>query len=328
MGLFLVIGLLAGFYMAWNIGANDLANAMGTIYGSGALKFKQIVILGSILNIGGAVLFGSMVVETIGKGLVSEITIEGAIACLLAAGVFITLATRFKMPVSTTHSVVGAVLGYGLISVGAGEVNWMVVSMVILAWVLSPLAGMGMGYLIYRFIRESALKKVENPSKAGKLYHFLHIMSSSYESFAHGSNDVANSVALLGVVFAGGLSAEESLSISPWVLLFGGIGIAIGLATLGRRVMDTIGKRITRMTYPRGYGAEFSAATTVLICSYFGMPVSTTHTSVGTVTGVGLARGSRRVNLRVLGKIVISWALTLPIAMAFSIAFYELLAVL
>lgn len=310
--ILLVAGLIAGFYMAWNIGANDLANAMGTIFGSGALKFKQIILLATVLNIAGAVFFGSRVVETIGHGIVSQLNPLAALSGLIAAGFFITLASWFKLPVSTTHSVIGALLGYGLINYGIGGVYWGTVIKVVLSWIISPLAGIGMGYIFYKFIKKQGLEKIEDRAKGENLYRLPQVLSSSYESFAHGSNDVANSVALVGVIIAGGVGAGSTVNIPTWVLLFGGVGIATGLATFGRRVMRTIGEKITIMTYSRGYTAEFSAATIVLIASYFGLPVSTTHTSVGAVAGVGLARGRENVNLKTLGKITISWILTLP----------------
>lgn len=324
---FLVIaGLAAGFYMAWSIGANDLANAMGTAYGSGALKFRQIVVLGSILNVTGAVFFGSRVVETVGHGIIPEITPLAAFSALLAAAIFVTLASFFRMPVSATHSVIGAILGYGLLELGFEGIQWTTVQQVILSWVLSPLAGIAMSFLLFTFIRKGGLEKRKNISRGEKAYHLPQIISSSYESFAHGSNDVANSVALVGVILAGGVSTGEAFSLSRSVLLFGGVGIAFGLVTFGRRVMDTIGRRITSMTYSRAYSAEFSAATVVLVCSYFGMPVSTTHTSVGTVTGVGLARGRGNVNLGTLGKILASWVITLPIAGLFCGGIFTLLS--
>lgn len=321
----IIAGLIIGFYMAWNIGANDLANAMGTIFGSGALEFKQIVIIASILNVSGALFFGSRVVGTVAHGIVSEMTPLAALSGLLGAGIFITLASWSKMPVSTTHSIIGALLGFGLVSGGVESIHWMTVGKVILSWVISPVAGIGMGYLMYKFIRKGGLEKLKDRHKGEKLYHLPHILSSSYEAFSHGSNDVANAIALVGVIFAGGLGANEVLEIPSWILLFGGVGIAIGITTFGKRVMSTIGKRITMMSYSRGYAAEFSAASIVLIASYFGMPVSTTHTSVGTVAGVGIGRGRENVNLKTLGKVTISWLLTLPLAGLFCVGIYKTL---
>ncbi len=312
--ILLISGLAAGFYMAWSIGANDLANAMGTLYGSEALKFRHIVIIAAPLNLAGAVFFGSRVIETIGGGLVSYISPLAAFSGLLAAAIFLTLATYFRMPVSTTHSIIGAILGYGLIEMGVEGVNWGTIFIVVSSWIISPLAGIGMGFIVHKFIRKYGLSKIRDISKEESLYFIPLIAGAGYESFANGSNAVANAVALVGVILANGVATGEEFIVPGWIVIFGGVGMVIGLVTFGERVMNTIGKRITRINNPRGYSAEFSAATIVLVCSYLGLPVSTTHASIGTVSGVGYARGREKVNPKTLGKIIISWALTLPIA--------------
>lgn len=323
MDLLLIVALVVAAYMAWNIGANDLANAMGTITGSGALPIRKVIFLAVTLNVCGAVFFGSRVVGTIAKGIVPSVSTLGALSALLGASIFITIATYLRMPISTSHAIVGAMLGYGII---AGlEVNWWVIVKIILAWVISPLLGIMIGYLVYMSIRKFVLDRTSDIKKAENSYRLLQIISSSYESFAHGSNDVANAVAPLAIILAGGFMPGVSLEIPTWILLFGGVGIGIGIAMWGHRVMKTIGKDITEITYTRGYAAEFSAATTVLMCSYLGLPVSTTHTSVGTVTGVGFARGLHAVSLRIVRNILISWIVTVPIAAAISASVFLIL---
>lgn len=312
--ILLISGLAAGFYMAWSIGANDLANAMGTIYGSGSMKFRDIIIIAAPLNMAGAVFFGTRVIDTIGRGLVTYISPLAAFSGLLAAAIFLTLATYFRMPVSTTHSIIGAILGYGLIEMGIEGVNWGTIFIVVSSWIISPLAGIAMGFLIHKFIQRFGLNKIKDISKEERLYFILLVAGAGYESFANGSNDLANAVALVGVILVNGIEAGEEFLVPEWVILFGGIGMVVGLITFGERVMETIGRRITRLNNPRAYSAEFSAATIVLICSYLGLPVSTTHASIGTVSGVGYARGREEVNPKTLGKIIISWGLTLPAA--------------
>ncbi|MDI6640663.1 MAG: inorganic phosphate transporter [Methanocellales archaeon] len=320
-------GLLAGFYMAWNIGANDTANEMATSVASGALTPRQAVAISATFNTLGAVFMGARVVSTIGKGIVPQVEPIGALCAVIAASVFVTLATWKNMPVSTSHSIVGAMLGYGLVSVGIAGINWFVMANVILAWVLSPLAGIAMGFFVFKFIRGLVLERIEDVSKAERVYTPLQIMSASYEAFATGSNDVANAIAPVAVIMAGGFASE--LKVPIWLLAFGGIGIAVGTLMWGYKVMETIGKRITGdITPTRGFAAEYSAATVVLVCSYLGMPVSTTHASVGTVTGVGFAGGLSAVNLRIVGRIIAYWLLTVPIAALFAMALFNLYMVM
>jgi PiT family inorganic phosphate transporter len=313
--------LAAGFYMAWNIGANDLANSMGDIVGSRALTLKQVIILAGTLNVLGATFWGWKVTKTVGKGIVpigqieSELLVIGALSILLGAGILITLATWLKLPVSTTHSIVGAVLGFGLVnviikSIAFSQIKWIILLKVVLSWILSPLAGALLAFIIYRILRKVLLDRTLNIEKLEGIFRYFVIASSGYQSFSHGSNDVANAIAPLMMIFGLG----EGSYVPRWILFFGGMGIAIGLATWGYRVVWTIGKRITELTPTRGFSADMAAASTVFFCSALGMPVSTTHTLVGAVIGIGLARGLSLVNLRTIRDIFISWILTVPIA--------------
>jgi PiT family inorganic phosphate transporter len=394
---FLGGALLVSFYLAWNIGANDLANAMGTSVGSKALTVKQAVIWAAILNLLGAIIVGSRVTETVRKNIIdldaigggSELSwtiLYGLLAAMLAAAFWITIATYYALPVSTTHAIVGAVMGFGLVVGGTAVVNWAVMGKIAASWVVSPLAGaavaffafwlmkrailgherpfeqalkyapwlvgivfgilaiamiiegleglhlglsgiqiVGLGALVgvaasipayFLFHRYKAVEKDEY-EKVERIFVFLQIITAGYVAFAHGSNDVANAIGpVSGIVgqLAYGSPNELPLFTIIGLLLLGGVGIAIGTATWGRQVMKTIGEKITEITPTRGFTAEFGAATTVLVCSLMGLPISTTHVLVGSVIGVGLAGGIAAVDAKVIQKIVVSWVVTVPVA--------------
>lgn len=380
-----------GFYMAWSIGANDVANSMATAVGAKAITFKQAVIIAGVLNIVGAVFVGGHVTDTVRKGIVDVTGIQpnvlllGFIASLLAAAFWVTLSTWKEMPISTTHSIIGALMGFGLIAGGTSAVMWGKVGSVISSWLLSPLAGCILAFLIFKLIVKTIFAKDE-PVKAAKIvgpivigftaflivsslflktplstnysisevqglqiaaaiavivsimalfmfrkiqakgaddyftvekiFRKLQIVTSCYVAFAHGANDVANAIgpvaAIIPLATTGVLG--DKVEVPMWLLAIGGIGISIGCMTWGRRVMKTVGSRITSLTNTRGFSVDFGAATTVLIASKLGLPISTSHTVVGAVIGVGLARGLEAVDLSVIKKIIMSWVLTLPIA--------------
>ncbi len=395
----LIAAVVAAFYMAWNIGANDVANAMGTSVGSGALTLMAAVVLAGLFEFAGAALVGVRVTETIRKGIV-EVTLFqpsgalgaeaplilaiGMVAALLAAGFWLQVATMLGLPVSTTHSIVGAVIGFALVALGPAAVNWGTVGMIVASWVVSPMMGgliaAGMFILVSHgilqrpdpvlatrklgphlvalvtfllflsFVYKALANVVPDPAwwlvvmtaglLAGLAFLFarrwldpirvevkpfdfvervfarLQIVTAVYVAFAHGANDVANAIGpLAAVVQIHALGALPSkVQVPFWILALGGVGIVVGLATWGFKVIATVGKKIMRLTPTRGFSAEFGAATTVLIASRLGMPISTTHTLVGAVVGVGLARGLAALDLRVLGRIVNCWLATLPFA--------------
>ncbi|MDN5309052.1 MAG: inorganic phosphate transporter, PiT family [Methanolobus sp.] len=323
----LVISLIiAGLYMAWNIGANDLANAMGTSVGSGALSIKQVIIVAAFFEFAGAVFFGKRVTSTIAKGIVpidsiaaidSHLVAIGMLAAILAAGFWITLATFYNLPVSTTHSIVGAVLGFGLMAafngiIGFDEINWTVLFKIVGSWLVSPVLGAILAYIIFSLIRYFVLQKTDDPYKIENKFVFLQIATACYIAFAHGSNDVANAVGPLYAALH--VLDMAGVTIPLWVMLMGGFGMVFGLATWGYRVIETIGTKITELTPTRGFSAEFATATVVVMHSYIALPISTTHTLVGSVIGVGLAGGLAAVDLSVIGKIVLSWIVTVPVA--------------
>jgi len=316
--------------MAWNIGANDLANSMGDVVGSKALTLRQVIIIAGILNFLGATFFGSRVTSTVAKGIVpisiidAHLVILGCLAVLFSAGLWITLATFFRLPVSTSHSVVGAMLGFGLGCTVMGvlrldQISWGVLGKIVISWVLSPIAGMALAFLIYklvaRFIRSKGAGAEERLESG--LFRYLVIASSCYQAFSFGTNDVANAIApILPII---GAIGEE---VPVWILVFGGLGIVVGLGTWGYRVIMTLGEKITELKPSRGFSADIACATTILVCSSFGMPVSTTHTIVGSVIGVGLARGFDAVNFGMVKSIVYSWLATVPAAAVVSMSVF------
>jgi len=399
--LWLIIGASSAiaFYMAWSIGANDVANSMATAVGAKAITFRQAVIIAGILTVIGAVFVGPHVTETVKKGIVDIGSIEpstlllGFIASLLAAAIWVTLATWKEMPISTTHSIVGALIGFGIVCGGVSCINWGKVGSVVASWVLSPVVGCILAFIIFKIIVKLIFAK-EKPVKSAKIigpiiigftallivssllmktplgntlqislyeaflialiisifvaligmiflrkiqenivedyltvegiFRKLQIITSCYVAFSHGANDVANAIGpvagIIPLASTGVLS--PSASIPAWLLALGGIGIAFGCITWGRKVMRTVGGRITHLTNTRGFSVDFGAATTVLVASKLGMPISTSHTVVGAVIGVGLARGLEAVDLNIIKKIVISWLLTLPIAALTSVAIF------
>jgi len=333
MDLLLALIIIAGLYMAWNIGANDAANSMATSYGSKALTLKQIVVIASILEFCGAVFFGKNVTHTIAKGIVpidllnEHLVVIGALAALLSAGFWITLATYYQLPISTSHSIVGAMLGFGLAAVSQNylklsDIHWNVMGKIVLSWIISPIFGAILAFFIFTLIRMFILARFDI-DKVEHVFKYLQIGTACYMAFAHGSNDVANATGPIAAAL--GYMGHH---IPVWViLLIGGLGISVGIATWGYRVIEMVGTRITELTPTRGFSAEFSTATTVLLASYFGMPISTTHTLVGSVIGVGLAGGLASVNLKIVKKIIASWLLTVPVAAGLAIALYTVMVV-
>ena len=386
--IFLILVILAAFYMAYSLGGNDAANAMATSVGSKAISYKEAVIIAAVANLLGALLVGGHVSLTIGKGIVSpeffhahtQRFILGMFASLIAAGFWVQVATHLGLPISTTHAIVGAVIGFGLFAGGLPFVKWWKVLKIVLSWITSPLLGGFIAFWVFKFIRRFILEN-EFPQEAARkygpifsgfvffiivlsiiykglhlkmplsktlmisftggflgylltwgflrrkrnkkkkfeevewLFAILQILTATYMGFAHGANDVANAVGPAAgvwmVIKKGTISGE---SIPMWILLIGGVGLALGTALFGYKVIKTLGEEVTEITPTRGFSAEFGAATTVLIFSKLGIPISTTHTVVGAVIGIGLARGISALNLKVIRNIIVSWLLTLPLA--------------
>lgn len=396
--LLLPAALLAGAYMSWSIGANDVANAMGTSVGTGAVTLRQAVLIAAIFEFVGAFFVGAHVTDTIRGGILHaepflrrpEALVRGMFAALVGAALWLHIASYFGLPVSTTHSIVGAIIGFGLLSDGFGTVKYSVLGRIVGSWFISPLLGAVISFGLFTYVRRAILRhpdprgsverkgrylvglvaailtlsilykglpnlrldlplwealgiallsgivlgtlgdwfirthlvrNVEGVAYAERVFRFLQVVSASYVAFAHGANDVANSIGPLAVVVAGVQGAVVSLKVPVplWLLAIGGLGIVVGVATYGHRVIATIGKNITDMTPSSGFSAEFGAATTVLVFSKLGLPISTTHTLVGAVIGVGLARGFSALNLRMVWTILQSWLATIPIAAGLTI---------
>ncbi len=402
--VFITLAVIFGLYMTWGVGANDVANAMGTSVGSGAITVKKAILIAAIFEFAGAVLAGGHVTGTIRKGIIDaafvpspEILILGMLSALLAAGVWLMIASWAGWPVSTTHTIVGALIGFGVVGLGPDAVAWNKVGSIVASWLVSPLLGAFFAYLlalsVRRFILEAEsplaaakrygpvyvffmgilislvtlfkglkhlkiemtlseslvvavivgliiaavgrvlIQKVEVDPAAEKNFHYatvekvfapLCVFTACSMAFAHGSNDVANGIGPLAAVVSIAQSGEvaQNSALPIWILFLGGAGIVLGLSTLGYRVMRTIGKRITELTPSRGFCAELAAAATVVIASRLGLPVSTTHIIVGSVLGVGLARGIAAIDLRVVLGIVTSWVVTLPIGAALAAFFF------
>jgi len=396
-----LVGVLA-LYMAWAIGANDVANAMGTSVGSGALTIGSAIVVAAVFEFSGAFLAGGHVTDTVRKGmldmeLVSPDTLKyGMLAALAAAGTLLVGATRYGLPVSTTHSIVGAIVGFGAVAIGPAAVNWGKVGQIVASWLTSPLLSGVMAFMLFQFTRAVVLDKddpIKQVRKVGPFFFFyvffiiglvtlfkgiknlnldldlpqalagsfalgllgvavgafflnrvegeavpgrrfsgvervfvvLQVLTACAVAFAQGSNDVANAIGPLAAVVSviqGGGEIMDKAPVAPWMLAIGGLGIVVGLATWGYRVMETVGKKITELTPSRGFAASLAAATTIVLASRLGMPVSTTHTLVGAVLGVGLARGIGAIDLRVVGNIILSWIATLPIAAGLAIFFF------
>lgn len=463
----LIVSLVFGFYMTWNIGANDVANAMGTSVGSKALTLKKAVILAAILEFAGACLVGSQVSETIQSGIIDisafalnpMVLAVGMIAALLGTGIWLQIASYNGWPVSTTHSIIGALLGFGVIIAGPAAIYWTKIYYIALSWILSPLLGATVSYLVFTLIQRKILfsanplrsarslmpvfiffsflilglgllidglsklhlnftflpalglsvilgllaalisslffkkqlyvvseenmqkqqvdfqllrglhksikhlrrtetiangqlqddvgqmlkklskeahdakkqmnlqvKSLEN-NQVEKVFGFLQILSACFVAFAHGANDVANAIGPLAAII--GIIKHKSVAMAAhtplWLLALGGAGIVVGLMTWGWRVIETIGKKITDLTPTRGFAAEISAAAIILLASKLGLPISTTHTLIGAVLGVGLARGIGALNLSILKDIAAAWVITIPAGAIFTIITYFIL---
>ena len=408
--LLIILAGLFGFFMAWGVGANDVANAMGTSVGSKALTIKQAILIAMVFEFAGAYLAGGEVTSTIRKGIVDtdvfvdspDLLVYGMLSALLAAGTWLMIASFKGWPVSTTHSIVGAIVGFAAVGVSTDAVNWSKVSTIVASWVVSPVIAGTISFAIFRSVqnliliqddpfarakkyapmymfavgflmamvtilkglkhvfkdigisltfgesvvwaimfgilvailgsfllarveRDEALEKENRFANVERVFAVLMIFTACSMAFAHGSNDVANAVgplaAVVNVVNSGGDIASKS-AMPSWILLLGGAGIVFGLATYGYKVMGTIGRKITELTPSRGFAAELGAAATVVFASGTGLPISTTHTLVGAVLGVGLARGIGALNLRMIGSIFLSWVVTLPAGAGLAIVFF------
>ena len=411
LSIILIAAVGCGLYMAWAIGANDVANSMGTSVGAGAVTVGGAILIAGVFEFLGAFLAGGEVTSTIRKGIIDAESLEhdpdllvvGMLSALLAAASWLTVASRFGWPVSTTHSIVGAIIGFAVVALGFEAVHWWDVTTIAASWVVTPVIAGAIAYLLVLSVQRLIFDK-DDPERYARRYvpvyifaavfvtstvtfvkglkhvgldlstpaavlysvalagavavlgrvvinrvslgssgtptggHSRHtnvervfgvlmIVTASGMAFAHGSNDVANAIgpvaAIVGVVTSGEVAHKST--VPTWVLLLGALGIVTGLATFGYRVMATIGRKITELTPSRGFAAEFAAASTVVVASGTGLPVSTTQTLVGAVMGVGLARGMGALDFGVVRTIIVSWIVTLPVGALLAVVFYQVL---
>lgn len=401
--LILILGVVAGFLMAFSLGANDVANSMAAAVGSKAITLRQAVVIASLLNFTGAVFLGAHVTGTISKGIINpdmvldqNMLLLGMFAALLSSGLWVLVATITGLPVSSTHSIVGSIIGFGLVVGGPGVINWSSLGMVVLSWLVSPFFGALVAYFAFILIRRYILytkdaiaaalrwvpvwigltlnlillsfcfktpygkrldlswifgvvlavvimvltvlvckvllpRLMRGPGKAlpkvDELFRKMQMGTACYVALSQGANDVANAIGPVVAIYT--IATEQCMTrgveVPVWLLVMGGVGIAFGIVTMGYKVMGTVGEKITKMNNTRGFAVAFSSATTVLLASNMGMPVSTTHATVGSVVGVGLARGFAAVDFRVLLKIVAYWLLTVPVAGFSCIVIFKLL---
>ena len=403
----LILACIFGVFMAWGVGANDVANAMGTSVGSRALTIKQAIMIAMVFEFLGAYLAGGEVTSTIRKGIIDpaimadtpELLVFGMMSALLAAGTWLLIASLLGWPVSTTHSIVGVIVGFSAVGISLDALPWAKVGKIVASWLVSPVLAGTISFFLFRSVQrlilntespftnakryipmymfavgflmamvtllkglkhvfkdmglkfsflENAgiavifgvvvmaigvwmLRKIKDEgnednrfASVERVFAVLMVFTACAMAFAHGSNDVANAVgplaSIYGVITTGTVTAKTTMP--SWILLLGGAGIVVGLATYGWKVIATIGKKITELTPSRGFAAELGAAATVVLASGTGLPISTTHTLVGAVLGVGLARGIGALNLRVIGTIFTSWIITLPAGAGLAILFF------
>ena len=405
-GMFIGFAAVVAFLMAWGIGANDISNAMGTSVGTKTLTVKQAIVIAIIFEFLGAYLAGGEVVSTIKDGILSpecaipaQDLVLGMISAMLSAGLWLLVATLFSWPVSTTHSIIGALVGFGVVASGIEAVQWGAFGGIVGSWVITPaiagvfafflfvhiqrfifckfhplkhakriapyyvfltvliisvvtldkglkhvnieltaneswLLGLGISIfagiiakILFGFLHfDQTLEAKKHYANVEKLFSVLMLMTACAMAFAHGSNDVANAIGPLASVAAiltsNGEMPVGELSFPSWVLLLGALGMVVGLATFGYKVMNTVGSGITALTPSRGFAAQLATAGTVVLASGTGLPISTTQTLVGAIMGVGLARGIAAINLNIVRNIVVSWVVTVPAGAFFAIIVY------
>jgi PiT family inorganic phosphate transporter len=395
--VFYVMAFAFGLCVCWGMGANNVANAMGTSVGSGAITLRRALLLAAVMEFAGAYLAGGEVAATVSKGIIDSRLFEpvphlllyGMIGALLAAGIWLMIASIRGWPVSATHAIVGAICGAGVAAFGVDAVNWETIAEIVVSWLVSPVLGAIVALLLTLSIRKlifntgnpirqarrwgplyaflvgwivalvtitTGLKyvninlggvqgqllaiaigvvlailakvlmgRIHLEESEDRIFHFasveklfvpLMVFTGAAMAFAHGSNDLANGVGPMAtaiqIIETQAVSARSA--VTPFMLLLGAIGIVVGVVTYGYKVMATIGNKITQLTPTRGYAATVAASIVVVVASGVGMPVSTTHIAVGAVIGVGIARGIGALDMRVIGGIILSWIITVPIA--------------
>ncbi|MDM9580976.1 inorganic phosphate transporter [Nostoc sp. GT001] len=412
----LFVALLA-FYVAWNLGANDVANAMGTSVGSKAVTLKQAIIIAGVLEFTGAVLFGHEVTETLATKIANpalfaatpQILVTGMVTVLISCGVWLQIATSRGLPVSSSHAVVGAIAGFSWVALGVGAIDWASIGLISIGWVLTPLISGAIAALFYSQIKHWILDQPNQvvqlqewipwlstallgvfgvivlpsltepltnfvieqvgftipaydiplltgavaavgltimswrqlgdkedkgeilPNPVERLFARFQLLSACFVAFAHGSNDVGNAIApLAAIVYINrtGSVPTNGITIPLWILILGGAGIVGGLAVWGKKVIATIGENIIALQPSSGFCAELATATTILIASRLGLPVSTSHALVGGVVGIGLVQNIKSIKFQTLKGIAAAWLITIPVSAALSAAIFSIAQIL
>ncbi len=307
--------LAAGSYVGWNIGANDTANCIGTTVGCGLLPFRRAAILVAIFAVLGGLLQGHHVMDTIGKGIVKdELSILAVFVALICSGIFVTLATFFRIPTSTSQSIVGGVMGIGLAL--DANIDYAKLIRIAESWVICPILVMVLAFVLYYLLTRLLHRIVSRNILVQNAIGWLAILSGCYVAYSMGANNAGNAVgpiANLGIIH-------------PTVLLaIGGVAIAVGAITYGKRVADTVGKGITPLDIPGAFVAQIASAFGMHLFSIFGIPVSTSSAIVGAVVGVGLVKGARSISQKTIWTILIGWVLTPFLAALSAYSIYKLL---
>ncbi|MEH2424855.1 MAG: inorganic phosphate transporter [Nostoc sp.] len=422
----LVAVALLAFYVAWNLGANDVANAMGTSVGSKAVTLKQALIIAGVLEFTGAVLFGHEVTQTLATKIANpalfaatpQIFVIGMVTVLISCGIWLQIATSRGLPVSSSHAVVGAIAGFSWVALGVNAIDWSSIGLITIGWVLTPLisgaiaalfysqikhwildqpnqlvqlqewipwlstlllgvfgvivlpsltepltnfvielgftipaydiplltgaiAAVGLTIISWRQLGDLAeveekfpLQTQELPSiqdPVERLFGRFQLLSACFVAFAHGSNDVGNAIApLAAIVYINrtGSVPTDGITIPIWILILGGAGIIGGLAVWGKKVIATIGENIIALQPSSGFCAELATATTILIASRLGLPVSTSHALVGGVVGIGLVQNIKSIKFKTLKGIAAAWLITIPVSAVLSAAIFSIARIL
>jgi inorganic phosphate transporter, PiT family len=410
--LFIVLVCLLAFYVAANLGANDVANSMGTSVGSKAITLTQAIVIAGVLEFTGAVLFGRQVSSTLATSITNpdlfisqpQTLLLGMIAVLISCGLWLQIATTKNLPVASSHAVVGAIAGFSWVAIGAQAIEWSALGLISIAWVVTPVVSAGVAAGFYLVIKHwildrdepliqldawipwlalilvsvfslivlppvietlpvaflpavprhdfalglgsmatiaitlvgwrglttdrSRLASLTDRDLVERQLARFQLLSACFVAFAHGSNDVGNAIAPLATILyiqQTGTVPQSNLEIPLWVLILGGIGIVTGLAIWGKQVIATIGEGIIKLEPSSGFAAELATATTILMASRFGLPVSTSHALVGAVVGVGIVKNWRDVRLDTLKSIGLAWMVTIPIATILCAGIFRLL---
>jgi len=334
----LILGLVMSFVMAVSLGGNDAAEPTDCAVGAGVISIRKAVILFAIFTAVGALTQGFMVMKTVGRGIVPEISIAGAFTCVTAAALWVLLiASRIGIDISVTHSIIGAVVGYGLLSYGWNNINHYILFMTILSWITSPLTSIILAYVFYRiivYIIERMNIDVYSPKFEKTLSAFL-IGSLAFSAYSFGMNDIANATGVY-VTIASKLGRMPDYNAMLALAAFGSVGIAVGGLTIGPKVISTMAFKVTRLNVISGFAAELSNALVVYLFTTipyhligFGLPISTSLASAGSLIGVGIASGGRKsINKEIAFRLASFWVLTVPATMAISAVIYFLLKVL